>query len=212
MLGGILLYVSLLVYVFKQNKKISLEEKQFIYSWLLFLLITSFLPKLLDNYHSQVLWIGIAFIFAWIIQQISHQQIRIMAIISVCLVMVINSQIWKKPTWDQNMPRTKEVGHLIAQDALKNQEQQVNVASLVDADARATRFRYFIISNGQNLLGIDQYDQSQTLYVISQKSIADGMLQNPAWEISSFKNHHFTQLWTDGDWILYKSTKKEPSN
>lgn len=203
---GLALGLSWLIYAYQKLKNGQDEERQLIYSWMFFLLLTSLFPTLLNDYHSAVLWPSLALSLVWLITKLAKKKSFYVVLVALTTWLFVANRIWREPTLEENMPRLREIGQNIAKDALANQETAVNVASLVDPDARATRFRYFVIQAGQELMAFDQYPHSQVLYLISQNSFAESM-KNPAWELETFKEASANQIWSDGEWQVWKAKK-----
>lgn len=177
-------------------------------SWLAFLFIVSFFPSLRDEYHSAALWIGVAVALLESTQKFwrefsTLQKRSLLVVITFCFVWQNN--IFRPPTWQENMPRLKSIGETIATDS-KNQTN-INIASFVDSDTRATRFRYFIINSGALPDHPDTYPQSQVLYVITPHDWEQTRL-NPAWELDTFRETtHSAQIWTDDEWYVFRVQK-----
>lgn len=97
------------------------------------------------------------------------------------------SDDWPKG-WD--LGGVRRAGRIIAEDAGAN----FNVAAILDGDTRAYPYRYIIESTGKKPKGVEEYPQSQVLYVVGRGSEED-ILSYPVWEISSFLPAKVTQVW-----------------
>lgn len=94
-----------------------------------------------------------------------------------------------------NLANVKKTAEFISGDIKTNNYQQVNLA-LIDGtrDYPAMNFRYFLTLKRAPLLGIDEYPQTQILYVISPyKQI--GILEQPMWEIQALLPAEVIEIW-----------------
>jgi 4-amino-4-deoxy-L-arabinose transferase-like glycosyltransferase len=90
--------------------------------------------------------------------------------------------------WDYR--GVKKAGEIIASDA----EENFNVASIIDGDTRAYPFRYIIEAKGKRPLGVENYPEAETLYIISRLE-KEAVLAYPAWEIQSFLPARVAGIW-----------------
>lgn len=187
-----------------KNKKIN-EKTQLILAWLFFLLFTSFFPSLLNDYHSAVLWPSLTITLVLTLQKIFKKYWDI-AIIFLLIWLIYANRFWRQPDWQENMPRLRNAGLAIANDAKKQTTPNINIASLVDPETRGIRFRYFIIHAGQSLLSFDDYPKSEILYAITPHSWQE-TIKNPAWELETFREATATAVWNDGEWTVFRVNK-----
>ena len=68
-------------------------------------------------------------------------------VLSLLLLLFFSNYFYRQPSLDENMPHLQVVSNVITQDAKENGYTKSNIASFVDADTRAVRFRYFIAKN-----------------------------------------------------------------
>ncbi len=190
-----------------QNLKVKKvdEKTQLIIAWIFFLLFTSFFPKLLDDYHSAVLWPSLAIALVLTLQQIFSKHWPIM-IGCLLIWLIYANRFWRVPNWQENMPKIRAAALAIAEDAKQQNEPKINVASLVDPETRGIRFRYFIINAKQNLLGFDDYPQTQILYAITPHSWEE-TIKNPAWELNTFRQASAAAIYSDGEWTVFRVKK-----
>lgn len=205
-LGVIFTFLALIFGI--TYKKRSLEEKQLIVSWVLFLAMTSFFPLLLNDYHSGALWIGLSIVIVWGIKKLSVSAWQV-PLFLLSGFMICSNAFWRQPTWKEGMPRIRNAANAIASDISQRDTSKVNVASLVDSDTRAIRFRYFVEVKNQSLLNVDEYPQTEVLYIISAHDWPE-VQKNPAWEIDVFREasqSEVTTIWQDGDWRVFRVKK-----
>lgn len=208
-LGVGLGFVGWLWHTLKQGwqAKVASEAFQLAVAWLTFLAIVSIFPSLKDDYHSGALWLAIAASIVtltarwWKTWPITWQGAAL-AVVTVFLM--FQNQFWRAPSWQENIPRLSEVGTVIATDA--HGKSAVNVASFVDPDTRGTRFRYFVVKEGAQLLGVTEYPLAETLYIVTPHSWEETKL-NPAWELDAFREAQAERIWSDGEWNVYRLKK-----
>jgi hypothetical protein len=181
------------------------EQSQLIISWIFFLILTSLFPSLLDNYHSATLWIGIALPIVLFLKQFFKKK-YLYILIPLISYLIYANYFWREPTWMENMPKLQRAGEVIAADIEKQASDQINIASFVDSDTRATRFRYFIDVHDQKILTYDQYPQTEVLYAITPHSWEE-TIKNPAWEVETFQEASASLIWEEGEWRIYRVSK-----
>lgn len=186
------------------SKKIN-EKTQLILAWIFFLLLTSFFPSLVDDHHSSVLWLSLAIATVLILQKIFKKYWQIILIL-LSIWLIYANQFWREPNWQESMPRLRTTALIIAEDAKKQTTSNINIASLVDPETRGIRFRYFITHAEQELLGFDDYPRSDILYAITPHSWQE-TIQNPAWELDTFRQASATAIWSDGEWTIFRASK-----
>jgi hypothetical protein len=210
-LGGVTFLVFLVWWGRTLQKGFSLkkadESFQLAISWLVFLLITALLPGLKDDYHSAVLWVAIPTSLlvttkVWWQKLNGFRQTVLLLIIVVFLS--FQNQLWRSPTWQENMPLIRSAAGAIAEDA--RGKTNLNIASFVDPDTRATRFRYFVINSGVTLLTINEYPQADVLYIITPHPWEETR-KNPAWELETFRQGATKLIWQADGWTVFKIMK-----
>ncbi len=94
-----------------------------------------------------------------------------------------------------NLKNVEATAEFISEDIKANQYDQVNLA-LIDGtrDYPAMSFRYFLTLKQAPLLDIDQYPQTQILYVISPYPQTD-LLEQPMWEIQALLPAEVIETW-----------------
>jgi len=92
------------------------------------------------------------------------------------------------------MDDVKKAGEIIANDASGN----FNVAAILDGDTRAYPYRYIIETKGKKPMAVENYPQSDILYVVAGGD-GDFVLTYPVWEISSFLPANI-----DNQWLITK--------
>jgi hypothetical protein len=211
---GLGLTITWLIYAwqklknFKINSKNSIkinEEIQLILAWIFFLLLTSFFPALLNDYHSAVLWPSLAIALVITLQKKSLNK-YLYLMIALFIWLIYANHFWRQPNWQENMPRLRTAALTIAKDAKTQTTSNINLASFVDPETRGIRFRYFVINAGQKLLGFDDYPRSEILYAITPHSWQETQ-QNPAWELDTFREATATAIWSDGEWTVFRVSK-----
>lgn len=185
------------------SKKLTLEYLQLAASWMAFLGIIIFFPSLHDDYQSGMLWITLALITVRVLQKITKKLWHVLLVV-ILIWLCFANQLWRQPAWEENMPRIRTAALAIAEDA-KN-KTNVNVASFVDPQTRAIRFRYFISNEKIQLLGVDDYTQTETLYAVTEKTWEE-TIQNPAWELNGFRDASASAIWSDNSWTVWRAEK-----
>ena len=94
-----------------------------------------------------------------------------------------------------NLANVRKTADFINEDIKLNNYQQVNLA-LIDGtrDYPAMSFRYFLTRVGADILPIDQYPQTQVLYIISPYPQTD-ILDQPMWEIQALLPAEVAEIW-----------------
>jgi 4-amino-4-deoxy-L-arabinose transferase-like glycosyltransferase len=116
--------------------------------------------------------------------------------LEIGLVIGVNlRQAWPLLNQNGNLASVAKTADFIAEDIKANQHTQVNLA-LIDGtrDYPAMNVRYFLTVKGVSLLNIDQYPQTQILYVVSPYNQTD-LLEQPMWEIQAPQPATLTQTW-----------------
>jgi len=110
---------------------------------------------------------------------------------------------WGMPSgW--NMKATKQSAKIIAEDV----SGRFNIANLLDGDTRAYAYRYLISLSGEKPLGVEEYPQSEALYVIARGN-EDEILSYPVWEIYSLGSARIEKVWPIKDDVkIFKLVKK----
>ena len=207
---GIGLVISWVLYAstilrsfFKKGAKV--EEVQLIVSWMAFLVIPIFFSASVDDYHSAGLWLSFALAIVYLTRKYLKKY-WILLIVILMAWLVYANDINRAPSIDENVPRLRAVSAAIAEDLKETENQNSNVASLVDIDTRAIRFRYFISKENVELLGVDDYLRSDVLYAITKQPWNE-VTDQPAWELSSFREAAAVEIWSDGTWTVYRVEK-----
>lgn len=94
-----------------------------------------------------------------------------------------------------NLKNVAATAEYINQDIKTNHYDQVNLA-LIDGtrDYPAMNFRYFLTLTGTKILAIDQYPQTQILYLISPYPQTE-ILAQPMWEIQALLPAEVVESW-----------------
>lgn len=108
-----------------------------------------------------------------------------------------------------NMPKgwtieeVKKVSQIINNSGDKN----YNIAALLDGDTRAYPYRYLLGILGSSPMGVEEYPQSNILYVLIRGN-EDQVLNYPVWEVYSFLPGKIVNKWSIKDDInLFKLEK-----
>lgn len=207
---GIGVLLAWIVYAFKRTASFLknrqyVEEVQLIFSWLLFLLIPILFSGVVDEYHSMGLWLSFAFAIVYAAKKLMGAYWSRFVLVLI-LGLLLSNNINREPTIMENAPRLAEVARAISDDAAASQYQNVNMASFIDSDTRSIRFRYFLENNGLDILGVDDYLSTDTLYVVSP-SPWEVTRSQPAWELSNFREAEAEKIWQDEEWNLYRAQR-----
>lgn len=196
------------IYEILTKKKIG-ELEQLSLGWLFLLILIALFPNLNKDYYSSALWMGIPISIYFLLNKLFNEiKLKPFIIISLLLCLIfhlaVNNHLNRLPGWDENMPKIKKVAEVISNDAVGKQD--VNIASFVDSDTRATRFRYFAIENGTTLMDYYSYPHSQHLYIITPKTWEENQ-NNPAWEQESFRELSASLIGSFEGWNVFRVSK-----
>ena len=124
----------------------------------------------------------------------------------IAVFIYFNSQtLYKALSETGNLNSVKKTAQFILSDVQQNNYQNYNL-TLIDGtkDYKAYSFRYFVKALGGQPLGIDQYPDTQVLYLVSPYPQTD-ILSKETWEIKSLKPARVTQTWEfEGSENIYK--------
>lgn len=178
-----------------------------IFSWILFCLLAGLAPPLVDDYYYLPFSLILFSILVISLERIFPKKYMQFFALTLCLLLGIYLVIQNKPlrasTWQEQLSSVRYIGEQIARDA---NHEKFNVASLVDPDTRAMRFRYFIETSGAKPLSMYDYDQAETLYVITGDIEAE-YRHNPAWELNTFKPYSEKFIAEHGPYKVYRIDK-----
>ncbi|MBU1885663.1 glycosyltransferase family 39 protein [Patescibacteria group bacterium] len=200
---------------FKRIKEFFVQNKldldiMIIGGWLGFLSIISFFPSLDNNYYASYLWFGLLYILIrGAIRASNHcgyKPIFVLAGVLFCARLFISIDLNRSPTWQENMPLVRQLAEVVAKDAAF-ETKTINIASLADSNTRTTRYRYFLDVNEIKPLSVDDYSQTEILYIISPHDVATSR-ENPAWEISTFVDQQWQLLDRIEELRVFKVVKK----
>ena len=177
------------------------KKDRFLNLILLFLIVGLILAriypgKMLDHYLGAVFPFIFLF-FGWFFQKSLKLKFKFVILpIFIFIVLfnltayrfTINSGYGMPKGW--NMKETKKSAKIIADNA----KPGFNIANLLDGDTRAYAYRYLVEIEGKKPLGVEQYPQSQILYVITRVN-QDQVLDYPVWEIYSFLPAKIEKSW-----------------
>ncbi|MBD3250365.1 MAG: hypothetical protein GF381_02245 [Candidatus Pacebacteria bacterium] len=213
---GIIQFLTIIFWLIKElthgiKSRQATATFQLAVSWLAFLLIAGIFPNLINNYHSAFLWLGLPLSLSVVGKDWWQNWSKQTQVVVLCFLIVylsLQNRFWRQPRWSENMTLVRQAGQIIAQDYLELENKSAeklsfNVASLVDSDTRATRFRYFVIATGAKPLSFYHYPDSKILYVVSPHPWSEAK-QNPAWELDKFRKGKEQLLWENRGWRVYR--------
>lgn len=106
-----------------------------------------------------------------------------------------------------NLPGVRKAVDFIIQEQKEN-NNEFNIAALLDGDTRGYPYRYLLSLSGQKLLGVEDYPKSKVLYVIGRGD-SPKILSYPVWEINSFLPARIEKTWEIQNGVqLFKLIKK----
>lgn len=123
-------------------------------------------------------------------------------IVSVCFGISVWWLILQKPDIIRNPQTIAKISSIIASDQKKS-VSNFNVATLTDADTRATSYRYFLDLYGLKPLSVLEYSVADHLYVISYDNPVQ-ILYNQTYEVSSFHPKRVSKFWKFGNENIYR--------
>jgi len=208
----VLLILSLSFFIFFLCQK---KKDDFFYIIWLFWLVNIFLIRV---YQGELLnhYLGVTypFVFLWFgylfNKLISFRRGLIFFMGFVFLIVIQLGQFEFKAKTGLGMPSgwtmktTKQSAKIIAEDT----SGRFNIANLLDGDTRAYAYRYLISLSGKEPLGVEEYPQTETLYVITRVDEKE-VLSYPVWEIYSLGQLRIEKSWLVKDNIkIFKLVKK----
>ncbi len=182
-------------------------------SWLGMLVLVGLFPLTVNDYHSNYLWFGVILFFVLLIEKTTKHVSRFafaLVIVLLTIYFVLHNHAFTPPDWSENMPLTRNMSNAIVFDAQSSgydAQIKIAVAALTDADARAVRYRYFLIAGGLEPVGIDQYPNADVLYIISNHDETDSK-RNPAWELHTFINLPWVEVYKEGESRVFRAEKR----
>jgi len=106
-----------------------------------------------------------------------------------------------------NLTGIKKSSRIISDDVSSN---KFNIVATLDGDTRARPYRFLVETYGKIPLGVENYPESEILYLVSRESEQE-ILNYSVWEVSSFKPFKFEREWPIQNGIkLYKLSKESP--
>jgi hypothetical protein len=179
-----------------------------IFSWTFFCLLAGLAPQLVDEYYYLpfafiLLSVPVVFLSTFLPKKL-NRSLMLVTSISLLIIFVFKNEPFRKSTWNEQLASVRYIGREIARDA---NHVKFNIASLVDSDTRATRFRYFVERYGETPLSVYDYEQAETLYVVVHNLETD-FADNPAWELESFMQSQPFLIAQHGAYLLYRFDKK----
>ncbi len=105
-----------------------------------------------------------------------------------------------------NLTGIKKASQIVSSDT--NSFDKFNIAATLDGDTRAMPYRYLVEVYGKQPLGVEQYPQSRSIYLISRDD-PEQIYQYSVWGIASFRPFKIDSRWPIQNGItLYKLTKE----
>lgn len=123
-------------------------------------------------------------------------KLKFLPFVFIAVFIYFNSQtLYKALTETGNLKSVKKTAQFILSDVKDNQYQNYNL-TLIDGtkDYKAYSFRYYVKALGGQPLDIDQFPETQVLYLVSPYIQAD-ILKKETWEIKSLKPAQVTKSW-----------------
>lgn len=94
----------------------------------------------------------------------------------------------------------EKIGQIIAKD---NPTGRYNITEALTGDARATSFRYFVLSQAKNRpLDEEHYNNLDTIYVVAKNE--QQTIDLETWEFKATKNLELTKRWKVGGLYLFR--------
>ncbi len=123
-------------------------------------------------------------------------KLKFIPIIFIGIFLYFNSQtLYQSLTETGNLKSVKKTAQFILADVANNNYQNYNL-TLIDGtkDYKAYSFRYFVKALGGKPLNIDQYPETDVLYLISPYQQTD-ILKIETWEVKSLRPAQVTETW-----------------
>jgi 4-amino-4-deoxy-L-arabinose transferase-like glycosyltransferase len=210
----ILLALSMLFFIFflRQKKKDDLFKIIWLFYFSGIFFIRVYSGELLDHYLGVVypflfLWFG--YLFSKFISFNNKKGLIFFIGFLLFLGIQLSQFRFKSPNgWGMpsgwNMKATKESAKIIAKDA----SGSFNIANLLDGDTRGYAYRYFLALSDKKPLGVEEYPQSEILYVLTRVD-KEKVLNYPVWEIYSLGKTKIEKTWLVKDDIkIFKLIKE----
>jgi len=199
-----LIWIPALYFLFKKPK---LGFKTIAF-WLFFTIATiTFFHGRIPPYYLGFIFPAV-FMLVGCLMSLLKGKLKLLSFLFIAVFLFFNSQtLYKELSQTGNLKSVKTTAQFIKDDIDKNQHQNYNL-SLLDGtkDYKGYSFRYYLQVFGGQPLGIDEYPQTNILYVVSPY-IHDPqeVLTNPIWEIKSLKPGKITEVWEfQGSENIYK--------
>ncbi|MEO8581432.1 MAG: glycosyltransferase family 39 protein [Patescibacteria group bacterium] len=165
------------------------------------------------HYLLPLLVIELILIPTWIIQLkftprlISYLAMLIIICVSLNAVMYASfANHGYSMTDGWSLRKMQSITDIITSDA--QDRERVNIASLIDGDARTYPLRYMLDVRGVPIDSFENYSNSKVMYLVSrinENEVNNSML----WEVASFKPFAIGQHWELGDGIQLFRLEKE---
>lgn len=181
-------------------------------SWFGMMILVGLFPLTVNDYHSNYLWFGLIIFLVLLIEKLIKKTSQFaypLTVVLLAVYLIFHNHVFTKPDWSENLPLIRNVSNAIVLDAQTHgysAQTKIAVAALTDADTRAVRYRYFLIVGGLQPTGIDQYPNSDVLYVISPYDESTSK-QNPAWELQTFITLPWEEIYRQEGTRVFRAEK-----
>jgi len=193
---GLLLIFTIIFSIYHQDNLLKYSYLSLLASFLLFGIVRS------TNAHYQFCQVPLVLLFLCRYVYLNKNifgKLLVLALLVFGLqktFLFINSY-----TWEGDIVGVRNVlGYVLSE-----KELHTNIAALASGDqnTRAQRYRDMVLINGKQLDALDKYQDSKVLYVVSWTNDQKVIMEDGAWEISSFKNSKITNIWKVSDYPTY---------
>ena len=152
---------------------------------------------------------SILFFIIWLAKNIKSNISKLIIVIIIISSLISLPKILSQNDWTNNIKALKEITNIIKNDSLQNNHTfNLVVLQSPDGNTKGSRFRDLLKIQNIYPLSPDDYQTSQTLYVISY-SPWDKIKEDPAYEMSHFRKDSPDNYWQieNSKWIVYKVDK-----
>jgi len=198
-IGIIILFLSLILIIYRQNKYLIPIIFQFLGLSLISTPIT-----------NRYLLPCVLFYILWLSQNINHKLTKLIIVTILITNIYYLPKVLFQNDWSTNIKALKQITQIITSESKKdNLPFNLIVLQSQDGNTKGSRFRDLLQLQSVQPLSPNDYDHPQSLFVISQNNW-DKVKTDSAYEINNFRSDTPTSSWkiNNSVWFLYKVNKK----
>lgn len=210
---GPIILLTIPIFIWKKSfsKNLNIYYK-FVFYWVIVNIICiTFFPGEIQKHYFNLSLLPILVLTSLLIYKLEKTYkigiiIFIFIIFTNALLIDISSDHGDTMPRGLNLHVIKKASERIYKDQIV-ENKSFNVASVLDGDTRARPYRYFLEANGLKPNNVENYPDSQLIYLIS-RDVEKSIKGYSVWEVSSFAPFNITNLGEINNGIyLYKLRK-----